>query len=169
MSKNIPKFDRKIAPKWTPKPSQNPPKIDPGATLGPEMRQSWSKSDPGPSFWRFWDDFWSILGRFWTDFGTILDRVWDDASSILERYKKLSPPNRPLHQGAWSTMHRFPQPRVLFFVVVAVWLRFEIHNLELNPPTQNLELRSKIQDLEFKILNPLSPFWAGGFREAITI
>ena len=52
-----------------------------------------------------------------------------------------------------------------------IWsrLRFEINDLELNPSTQNLEFRSNIQDSEFKILNPLSPFWDGGFREAITI
>ena len=169
MSKNIPKFDRKIAPKWTP----NPPKIDQKSIPGPPWAQKCAKDGPrappdphfddfGTIFDRFWDDFGPILGRFWTDFGTMLRRFWNDTKSFRPPIDhSTKEPDQPCTAS--------PNPLFCFFVVVAVWLRFEIHNLELNPPTQNLELRSKFQDSEFKILNPLSPFWAGGIREAITI
>ena len=79
-------MDRALGNAWSinlrvslliPKTSQNRPEIDLRATLGPEMRQRWSKSALGPPCRRFWEDCWSIFWRFWNVFRWI----WNDFDS----------------------------------------------------------------------------------------
>ena len=80
-------FWSKMTPKWLPKGSQNRPKIDLGATLGPKMGPGCSKTASESQFRRFLIDFGIILDRFLTDFLQNFDRNCIEFGSYFDETK----------------------------------------------------------------------------------
>ena len=69
----------KMTPKWVPRGSQNPPKIDKNPGLDPQVACGVSPGTPGAPKWSLWVPKWSPQDSQMTGFGTKTDPIQHSA------------------------------------------------------------------------------------------